>query len=84
MAKRQWLLTWTSHAHEQANEGREIRTPNLLIWSQTRCRCAIPPSAKMSLLSHNANAEAKRGHGVEILRCRTRLALCAHFVAAYV
>ena len=24
-------------------EGREIRTPNLLIWSQTRCRCAIPP-----------------------------------------
>ena len=25
------------------NEGREIRTPNLLIWSQTRCRCAIPP-----------------------------------------
>ena len=26
-----------------ANEGREIRTPNLLIWSQTRYRCAIPP-----------------------------------------
>ena len=25
------------------NEGREIRTPNLLIWSQTRYRCAIPP-----------------------------------------
>ena len=25
------------------SEGREIRTPNLLIWSQTRCRCAIPP-----------------------------------------
>ena len=25
------------------NEGREIRTPNLLIWSQTRCRCAMPP-----------------------------------------
>ena len=24
-------------------EGREIRTPNLLIWSQTRYRCAIPP-----------------------------------------
>ena len=24
-------------------ESREIRTPNLLIWSQTRCRCAIPP-----------------------------------------
>ena len=27
----------------QQNEGREIRTPNLLIWSQTRYRCAIPP-----------------------------------------
>ena len=25
------------------SEGREIRTPNLLIWSQTRYRCAIPP-----------------------------------------
>ena len=25
------------------HEGREIRTPNLLIWSHTRCRCAIPP-----------------------------------------
>ena len=28
------------------SEGREIRTPNLLIWSQTRCRCAIPPLQK--------------------------------------
>ena len=27
------------------NEGREIRAPNHLIWSQTRCRCAIPPMA---------------------------------------
>ena len=25
------------------NEAREIRTPTLLIWSQTRCRCAIAP-----------------------------------------
>ena len=25
------------------NEAREIRTPNLLIWSQTRCHCAIAP-----------------------------------------
>ena len=24
------------------SEGREIRTPNLLIWSETRCRCAQP------------------------------------------
>ena len=27
----------------RSNEAREIRTPNLLIWSQTRCRCAIAP-----------------------------------------
>ena len=25
------------------SEGREIRTPNLLIWGHTRCHCAIPP-----------------------------------------
>ena len=25
------------------NESRELRAPNLLIWSQTRCRCAMPP-----------------------------------------
>ena len=25
------------------NEARYIQTPNLLIWSQTRCRCAIAP-----------------------------------------
>ena len=24
-------------------DSREIRAPNLLIWSQTRCHCAIPP-----------------------------------------
>ena len=35
---------------QQRNEGREIRTPNLLIWSQTRCRCAIPPSATMGFV----------------------------------
>ena len=29
----------------QNAEGREIRAPNLLIWSQTRYRCAIPPYA---------------------------------------
>ena len=28
-------------------EASEIRTPNLLIWSQTRCRCAIAPSAHL-------------------------------------
>ena len=31
------------------HEGREIRTPNLLIWNQTRCRCAIPPWQHVSL-----------------------------------
>ena len=30
------------------NEAREIRTPNLLIWSQTRCRCATAPVAHRS------------------------------------
>ena len=28
-------------------EDREIRTPNLLIWSQTRCHCAISPMQKL-------------------------------------
>ena len=35
------------------NEGREIRTPNLLIWSQTRCRCAIPPMNLNIILIRN-------------------------------
>ena len=30
------------------SEARAIRTPNLLIWSQTRCHCAIAPSAMRS------------------------------------
>ena len=30
-------------------EGRGIRSPNLLIWSQTRCRCTIPPLAMRKL-----------------------------------
>ena len=37
------------HARLTRNEGREIRTPNLLIWSQTHCRCAIPLCAQQSL-----------------------------------
>ena len=28
------------------SEAREIRTPNRLIWSQTRYRCAMAPSCK--------------------------------------
>ena len=33
----------TAHAAICKHEVREIRTPNLLIWSQTRYRCAIAP-----------------------------------------
>ena len=32
-----------THRRGPQNEDREIRTPNLLIWSQTRYRCAISP-----------------------------------------
>ena len=36
-------------ARQRKSEARGIRTPNLLNWSQTRCRCAIalalPPSS---------------------------------------
>ena len=31
-------------------EAREIQAPNLLIWSQTRCRCAIAPMCKITPL----------------------------------
>ena len=37
------MLRMVRNKQRCRNEGREIRTPNLLIWSQTRCRCAIPP-----------------------------------------
>ena len=35
--------TFTSPFRKITNEARDIQTPNLLIWSQTRCRCAIAP-----------------------------------------
>ena len=35
-------------AQDFLNEGREIRSPNLLIWSQTLCHCAIPPGKMIS------------------------------------
>ena len=48
------VFYWRSHISPYfypcchgANEAREIRTPNLLIWSQTRCRCAIAPCFDM-------------------------------------
>ena len=39
---------------QQRNEGREIRTPNLLIWSQTRYRCAIHPMLAMATSAKGA------------------------------
>ena len=51
-------------------EGRETRTPNLLIWSQTRYRCAIPPCSASShqklppfwfVLSETVGSIGKRG-----------------------
>ena len=65
------------------NEGREIRTPNLLTWSRTRYRCAIP--SLLSLPSSGSWAQCRResslGHsgetkgaalGVEPRTSRTR------------
>ena len=39
------ILRQSQHPPDDKSEAREIRTPNLLIWSQTRCRCAIAPVA---------------------------------------
>ena len=39
----QLCFLWHSVHWAMKDEGREIRIPNLLIWSQTRCRCAIHP-----------------------------------------
>ena len=45
----------------QENEAREIRTPNLLIWSQTRCRCAIAPrEGSGSSLDERSDKEGRR------------------------
>ena len=41
-------------SYHDENEAREIRTPNLLIWSQTRCRCAIAPCFEMHRLPTTA------------------------------
>ena len=41
------------------DEGREIRTPNLLIWSQTRCRCAIPPMPSHPSAKHSKGSQTK-------------------------
>ena len=44
-----------SKSQNDNNEGREIRTPNLLIWSQTHYRCAIPPHAEYRSINHTYN-----------------------------
>ena len=49
-----FLLVKTIH------EAREIRTPNLLIWSQTRCHCAIAPLGTMVALSDKLSSWWKR------------------------
>ena len=48
-------------AAEAQHEAREIRTPNLLIWSQTRCRCAIAPvSVNQHLRQPTSGAHASQ------------------------
>ena len=45
--------THTGTLAHQESESREIRSPNVLIWSQTRYRCAIPPiTISMRIASH--------------------------------
>ena len=70
-----WLLLlrrchqghWTA-ATCSKHEGREIRTPNLLIWSQTRCRCAIPPmpqpEADKVMFPGMVPCTAEQGHSI--------------------
>ena len=65
------------------NEGREIQTPNLLIWSQTRYRCAIPPHGNVAVSACHwnctscANSLASRKAAWGILATRTQ-AQAAH------
>ena len=57
---------------DKGNEGREVRTPNLLIWSQTRCRCAIPPMSLASTLSI-----CRKGMGLPLCHEGLRTTACA-------
>ena len=41
------------------DESREIRTPNLLIWSQTRYRCAIPPMKQRMRIASDTNTNTR-------------------------
>ena len=69
----------TSRIHPNTNEAREIRTPNLLIWSQTRCRCAIAPHG-CCLHAATPAACLRRGltHVVTAASATTVLNCCCH------
>ena len=41
---KRWVGVSNSERKIATNEPRASRTPNLLIWSQTRCHCAIGPT----------------------------------------
>ena len=68
---------------DRQNEGREIRTPNLLIWSQTRYRCGIPPHGNVAVSACHwnctscADSLAGRKGACGILATRTQ-AQAAH------
>ena len=51
----------------EGSEGREIRTPDLLIWSQTRYRCAIPPYD----IRTTSNVELQKPNATWVLRAHT-------------
>ena len=55
------------------NEAREIRTPNLLIWSQTRCHCAIAPSGCLDPIDKNTLFVWR---GARCLQCAPLPRLC--------
>ena len=53
--QREGLVYLLHNGQQMEYEGRYIRTPNLLSWSQTRWRCAIPPSVFTACLAELAN-----------------------------
>ena len=55
------VFTQVAETNPCTDEAKAIQTPNLLIWSQTRCRCAIAPVGKLQALDHS-------GKGLRLLR----------------
>ena len=51
--------TFRAPARNMRSEAREIRTPNLLIWSQTRCHCAIAPLVRDTKFQEHSFKNAK-------------------------